>query len=360
MAGPRNDDLIMKILIFTKNWLGDVLFEVPAMKALRDNFPEAHIVALAPERCLEILNAVPYLNEVRAFDERGSERSPFAKIRFIQWLRSEKFDKVFLFHRSFTRALLAWLGNIPERIGYETPKRKRILTKAVPKPRQAMHQVDYFLVLLKWAGLNVQFGSEYQFFCTESGNKIAQEFLKTGELQEKRFVAFHIGANWGPKRWPATHFAELARRLSRHFFCSIVLTGSRKDIPIAEKIVREATQARVISLCGKTTIEALGAVFQKAAFVVSSDSGPLHIASGVGTSAVALFGPTCPLLTGPRGVGKKIVLQYVPPGYSIPWKGNKLPEGGWMEKITPEEVFKKIIQEKLWEVQKEKIFSSSH
>lgn len=350
----------MKILIFTKNWLGDVLFEVPAMKAIRENFPEARIVALAPARCLEILNAVPYLNEVRAFDERESERSLSAKLRFIQWLRSERFDKVFLFHRSFTRALLAWLGGIPERIGYETGKRKRILTKAVPKPRQAMHQVDYFLVLLKWAGLPVRFGSEYQFFYPDSDGQKARELLKKENLQGKPFIAFHIGANWEPKRWPASHFAELARRLGRHFFCPIVLTGSEKDIPTAGGIIHQAKDSNVVSLCGKTTLGVLGAVLQEAAFVVSSDSGPLHIASGVGTSVVALFGPTCPLMTGPRGTGRKIIIQHVPEGYSIPWKGNRLPPGGWMEKIMPEEVFEKVIREKLWETKSEKVFSSSH
>ena len=160
----------MKILIFAKNWLGDVLFELPAIQAIRENFPQAKITVLAPARCQEILKSVPFLDRAKVFDERKSERSIFSKVRFLLWLRREKFDKVFLFHRSLTRALLAWLGGIPERIGYETSKRKSLLTKSVPVPRQAMHQVDYFLVLLKWAGLGVKFGAEYRFF-TQPGEE---------------------------------------------------------------------------------------------------------------------------------------------------------------------------------------------
>lgn len=347
------------ILIFTKNWLGDVLFEVPAIQALRENFPEARIVALAPARCQEILQAVPFLDEVRVFDERASERSFFSKLRFILWVRRERFDKVFLFHRSFTRALLAWIGGIPERIGYETPKRRRILTKPVPTPRQILHQVDYFLVLLKWAGLRVNFGAEYQFFYRSEDEAEARRILKENELEPGTFVAFHVGANWEPKKWPRGNFSRLADLLAENFSCRIILTGSQKDEPIACEIREQAKSARLLSLCGQTSLGMLGALYRAAQFVVSGDSGPMHIASGVGTPVVALFGPTCPRMTGPRGTGKKVIIQFVPEGYPIPWKGKTLPAGGWMEKISPEEVFQKIQQENLWSQKKEKIYSSS-
>ncbi len=349
----------MKILVFTKNWLGDVLFEVPAFQALRENFPLARIVALAPERCREILETVPYLDEVRTFDERSSERSIFAKLRFIAWLRSEKFDKVFLFHRSLTRALLAWLGGIPERIGYRTAKRGRVLTRAVEPPRKLLHHVDYFLYLLKWAGLRVKFGAEYEFFYRPEDEARTSRLLETVRLERGAFVAFHIGANWEPKRWPASHFAKLADRVSQTYQCSVVLTGSEEDEVIAQEVARQCESARPISLCGKTTLGALGALYRQAAFVVSNDSGPLHIASGVGTPVVAIFGPTSPLLTGPRGTGKKAVLHFVPEGYSVPWVGKSLPAGGWIEQITPEEVFRKIEEEKLWSQRKEAISSLS-
>jgi lipopolysaccharide heptosyltransferase II len=337
----------MKILVFTKNWLGDVLFEIPALQAIRENFPQARLVVLAPSRCREILEAVPYLNEVREFDERGSQRSLWAKIRFVLWLRNEKFDKVFLFHRSFTRALLAWWGGIPERIGYRTPKRARILTRAVEPPRKAMHQVDYFLVLLKGVGLRVKFGTPYQFFYTPDDEAKAHLILEARGLERKRFIAFHIGANWEPKRWPPAHFSELADLVSENFACPVVLTGSQNDEGLAGEIIEKCRRARPISLCGKTSLGSLGALYREAAFVVSNDSGPLHIASGVGTPVVAIFGPTCPESTGPRGTGKKVVIQFVPEGFTVPWKG-KLPAEGWIERITPQSVFQRIEEEKLW------------
>lgn len=349
----------MKILVFTKNWLGDVLFEVPALQAIRKNFPEAEITTLAPARCREILSAVPFVDKIQDFDERTTQRSLFSKLRFIRRLRREKFDQVFLFHRSFTRAFLARLGGIRERIGYENPKRRWLLTRPVPLPKQALHQVDYFLVLLKWAGLRVDFGAEYQFFFRSEDEREAEKILKEEGLRPKTFAAFHVGANWEPKRWPANHFARLADRLAEAYGSRVVLTGSQEDEPVAREITEKAQRARPISLCGKTSLGVLGAFFQKAAFVVSGDSGPMHIASGVGTPVVALFGPTCPQWTGPRGRGKKIMIQYVPQGCAIPWKGREVLPGGWMEKISPEEVFRKIEEENLCPKRQEKTFSSS-
>lgn len=369
----------MKILIFTKNWLGDVLFEVPALRAIRENFPEARMVVLAPARCREILEAVPFLDEIRVFDERLSERSLYSKIRFLAWLGRERFDKVFLFHRSFTRALLAWLGGIPERIGYRTGKRGWILTKAVDPPRQAMHQADYFLLLLKWAGLRVKFGAAYEFFYRAEDELKAKKILETKGLVPHTFAAFHIGANWEPKRWPATHFARLADLVSEAFSCPVVLTGSKEDKDIAAEIERclekmgsapspvalspsggeGGVRGRVVNLVGKTSLGVLGALYQQAAFVVSSDSGPMHIASGVGTPVVALFGPTSPKWTGPRGTGKKVVIQFVPEGSLVPWRGKGLPPPRRMEPILPEEVFERIEKENLWPQKKQTVSSSS-
>ena len=349
----------MRILIFTKNWLGDVLFEIPAIQAIRENFPEARITALAPARCREILEAVPYLNDVQVFDERSSERSLSAKFRFVKRLRNEKFDKVFLFHRSFTRAFLAWLGGIPERIGYRTPKRDWILTTSVPAPAKPVHQTDYFLVLLKWAGLRVKFGSPYQFFYRAEDEAKAKSLLETNGLKENSFIAFHIGANWEPKKWPRGHFSRLADLLTETYASPIVLTGSPSDEAAAQEIIEGAQSAKPISICGKTSLGVLGAFYKRAAFLVSSDSGPLHIASGVGTRVVALFGPTCPVLTGPRGTGKIVLIQFVPKGFSVPWRGKTFPEKGWMEQIKPEAVFERIQKENLWPKQKQATFSSS-
>jgi len=127
----------------------------------------------------------------------------------------------------------------------------------------------------------------------------------------------------------------------------VVLTGASRDKPLAQKMLEHTTEHEVVSLMGQTTLGELGAIFQRARLVVSGDSGPMHIASGVGTPLVTLFGPTNPDLTGPRGVSDQVVLNHVPDGFASPWYEEELPSTGWLSHIQPEEVVE-AIEEKGW------------
>jgi ADP-heptose:LPS heptosyltransferase len=111
-----------------------------------------------------------------------------------------------------------------------------------------------------------------------------------------------------------------------------------------EEFLKDIKTARVIDLVGKTSLRVSACIYKDAVCLVTGDSGPMHIASGVGARVVSIFGPTDPDLTGPRGVGENITLQYVPSGYSVPFFGKKLPEDGWLSRITPDEVFEAVGQ----------------
>lgn len=337
----------MKILIVTKNWLGDILFEEPAIRMVRERWPDAELVCLCPPRCREILEKNPNVTRVIEFDERGAQRSIGAKFKFVLELRKNKFDKVYLFHRSKTRAFLFWLGGVRERIGYRV-KSPLFLTKAVPVPEKELHHADYFINLLEQDGFSKTQSAAYQFYFSSEDRSKALRILQQNEITEP-FVCFHLGANWEPKRWPPEHFARLATLISSRSKMAIVLTGGRQDQALARQMISSALNSHPVDLTGRTSLGELAAIFSRASFVVSGDSGPMHIASGVGTRVAAVFGPTNPDLTGPRGTGEKIILTHVPEGYSSPWygkPGEKIPQD-WLAKITPEKLFS-AIEEKGW------------
>ncbi len=331
----------MKILIFTKNWVGDMLFQMPAIDAIAARWPAAEIVCLVPARCREMLRAHPRVNRVIVFDERNEHRSWGKRLALVWELRKEKWDQAYLFHRSKTRALIALLAGARKRTGYASGRRW-LLTDPIPEPGQPLHHVDYFLNLIEKSGVEVSpEGRNYRFYFSPEDDQSARELLISNEIKPGRYVCFHLGANWEPKRWPPSHFAKLADLFSTDSGLVIVLTGAPEDKPLAESVLRGVTKARVLSLIGKTRLGVLGALFQHSAFVVSGDSGPLHIAAGAGARVVALFGPTDPALTGPRGPSEHIVLSYVPPGYHTPWYGKNLPEH-WLSNISPQAVFEAV------------------
>lgn len=299
----------MKILIFTKNWLGDVIFETPALLAIKRNFPDSKIICATVPRCEEILKKNPCVDKVVLFDERSSHKTFGAKFKFVRWLREEKFDKVFLFHRSFTRAFLTFLGGVKERVGYSTKWRGLILTKPIPDDREDKHRVYYFLDLLKKAGLKVDVDPYCEFYFSAEDDNRAAKLLSDKGLDLSRLVALNPGGNRSSKRWPTYHFARLADLLVEKYRCSLVITGHSQDDPLASDMIHATRRAKPVSLCGSTRLGDLGAVFSRCRLVISGDSGPLHIAAGVGANVLALFGPTDPRLFGPMGRGKNIILK---------------------------------------------------
>lgn len=353
-----------------KNWLGDLLFQMPVLELIHERNPNAAITCIAPERCREILEAHPAVSGFISFDEKSTHRSLFARIRLLWELqKAGPWDEGYLLHRSRSRALLLLLAGVKQRIGYR--KGRRIfLTKAIPEPLRPMHQLDYFFNFAQAAGLGAPKERVYRFFYKEEDAAEASRILKehgitiSGSHCEEpprgdvaimlfsnkialpsarndtaKYICFHLGANWEPKRWPSAHFAALADMIHKRWQYPVVVTGSKNDEPLFQEFLRQVRNAKIIGLVGKTPLRVSAVIYKRSVCLVSGDSGPMHIASGVGAPVVALFGPTDPKMTGPRGTGDKIVLQHVPDGFQIPWYGGELPAEGWLSQITPEYVF---------------------
>jgi heptosyltransferase II len=363
----------MKILVFTKNWIGDVIFEMAAIRVIRENYPKAHLIAVTTPRCVPVLEACPHVNEVISFDEKGDERSLASQIRFVWQLRSKKIDQAFLFHRSGTRARMAFLAGIPKRIGYATKGRGAFLTQSIEEPEDTLHDVRYFVDLVKQAGLKSEGDYQYDFYFSKADDEKAERLIQKNNLPKGALVAVNPGANWAPKRWPTKYYAELIQKLMREYGVQVVLTGSEDDKGIVQEIIsdvsycepREVGQSnlgsqisslpavtcngggrQIVSLCGETSICELGAFYSKCELLISNDSGPMHVGTGVGTNVIGIFGPTQPLETAPMGRGKNIVVDYAPSGVTRPWIGNVFP-GNWMEQISVDHVLQVIRKERL-------------
>lgn len=298
----------LKILIFSKNWIGDVIFQLPAIDAIKEKWPEASILYVCPPRCVEILENHPSIDKIIAFEERTIDRSWIRRLAFIAKLRRERIDMAFLFHRSFTRAALLFLAGIPERIGYADKGRSLLLSKSYPRPEGLCHQVTFFLKLLEQAG--IPSNKKYYSLPVCPGDKQQANDL-VGEAQI--LVALNPGANRTNKRWPTKHYSHLAQMLLRtNPNLTILITGASSDKTLADEILENidaSLDSRAKSLCGKTTLGSLAGVFQRCRIVVSGDSGPLHIAAASGANVIGLFGPTDPLSFAPLGCGKNIVLD---------------------------------------------------
>ncbi len=297
-----------RILIVNVNWVGDVLFSTPFIKAVRENYPESYIACLLHPRCLEMLEGNKRLNEIIIYDEEARHKSLIGKMRLVAYIRKKHFDIAFILHRSFTKALITKLAGIRERVGYATKNRSFLLTKPIEDTDQELHKVEYFLNIARACGIRLRDPS-YEFFVENSDRDFARDFMKSNGLDGSvPFIIICPGGNWDPKRWPAANFAKVSDILIQRFNAKIAIAGAEKDIKLAEHMKAMMINPPIIA-AGKTTLKQLGALMERADLVIANDTGPMHIAIAMKARTIALFGPTSPKITGPYGEGEYRVIS---------------------------------------------------
>ncbi len=297
-----------RIVIFNVNWLGDVLFSTPFIRVLRETYPQSHIAVIVVPRCGELLETNPRINELIIYRENDTHAGLAGKRRFIGALRKKGFDAAFLLHRSVTRAALMWAAGIPARIGYAEKQRGFLLTHMCEPPPKAQHKVDYFLAIARSWGIT-HAPVPCELFLTARDRERALRLNESFGLKPGgHYVLLNPGGNWAPKRWPPSHFIALGGMIWKRFHIPLVVTGAAQDRDLADAIA-DGINGTAYNCAGRTTLREYGALCESASCVVSADSGPMHIAASVKAPVVALFGPTSPELSGPRGEGEYRILR---------------------------------------------------
>ncbi len=323
-----------RILVVTPNWVGDGVFALPVFAALRRSRPDGRVAALAVPRIEGLLRRCPDVDEVIVYEERGRHAAPWGKVSLVRGLRRAGFDTAILLHGSWTRAFLCFAAGIPRRIGYPT-KRGRLLTHRVEPAGEETPRYAVYARLLTALGAAPPWPVGRLRPTVEDVRTVDR--LLASETGDPLIVV-HVGANWRMKRWPAERFGEVIAALKRRFPKLLaVIPGTGGETPLARTAARVGGEA-VRVLTGRTDLGGLIALMERAALVISADSGPLHIAACLGTPVLGLFGPTDPTLTGPRGAGKIRILRKDAGCNRAPCYHLSCPENRCMRCLTCEEV----------------------
>jgi heptosyltransferase I len=331
---------ISKILVFQLNWMGDILFSYPLLRALAGAFPEAEISCAVVPGYAQLLEGNPWVRSVIEIPEKRGFASLAGNLAFARRIRKEKFDVCFFLKPSRTKSIMAVAAGIKERIG---PRgKKAFLTTSVEVPEGKVHRADQILSLAGALGITKADGT-YEYSSTSQDKERAGIILRSAGAVKGRRVVLNPGGNWPAKRWPKEHFVELAGKILKRFNdIDVVITGAPKDICLAEEITSETGSGRCCSVAGKTDMNTLAAIFAGSELVVSADSGPLHLASAAGAATVGIFGPTSPEITGQRGKRLNVVIKK-PAECPVPCYSEKCGKGyKCMASITPEDVFRSV------------------
>jgi heptosyltransferase-2 len=252
----------------------------------------------------------PVVDDVIPFRKEGRYSKRLGELfRVIRVIQRGRFDMAILFQNAFEAALLAYLGRVPFRLGYNTDGRGFLLTHGVIRDEEVLnvHQVVYYLTLLKTMGWEAP-EKDPSLRADPRDVEKARDLLRSSGIREGDIlVGLSPGAIFGEaKRWPPERFAAIGDWAALRWGAKILVMGSRGEMDICGSLCSAMTQSS-LNLCGLTSLgEAMGVIKACESFV-TNDSGLMHVASALGVPTVAIFGSTDPVATGPRGPRTRIV-----------------------------------------------------
>jgi lipopolysaccharide heptosyltransferase II len=306
--GYSTESEVQGILVIRVDLMGDLLFSLPAVQALRKRYPEAHITLLALPYTAALAAMNPCINEIVQVDTnrirsvRGlldprTWREYWEALRLV---RARRFDLAISVYGRMG-SLCAWLSGARRTVGYSGEAYPLLLNDPVPggRHRERIHETEYAGRLARHAGARWEPDLPNLRLRAESITAARDLLAGRGVSALDPIVAIHAGSvNGSAKRWPASSWARFADDLASRARIRSVLIGSESDRPIADEVLRRSA-SDTVSLVGQTDVPTLAAVLARAKLVASGDSGPLHLATALGRPLLAVYGPTDPAIYGP-------------------------------------------------------------
>ena len=285
-----------RVVVRAPNWLGDAVMALPALAAARRAFAGRTLILAASP------SIAPLFAE--RTDAAPDEIITIDRAREVEQLRNARADAVILLPNSFGSAWTARRSGIAERWGYAASGRGPLLTRRATRPRGHVHQVEYYLALMRGLGIDAPAAGTARPSLQPSPAAQAKAdalLAAAGVDRGALLVGFAPGAAYGhAKRWPPARVAQVIEALARDGVVSI-LVGARDDRETGRAIESTLAQARVVNLIGRTTLRELVGVVARCAAFVSNDSGSMHVAAAAGVPLTAIFGPTDERATAPAG-----------------------------------------------------------
>ena len=285
----------MKILVRLPNWLGDMIMSIGFINAIHEVYPGAQISVIAKKGIDGLLEFFPSTSEAFIFskDEYPGITGAWRFGKMIH--KKEKYDLFFCLPDSFSSALMGFAAGAKKRIGYGKELRGLLLT-SIFKKQPSLHRAEEYINLLE------------QYI----NGKIKQKkiFLNIVPVLKDDHFVVNINSEASSRRLPALKAISLIAALRQRSESHIYLIGGNKDAAYTEEVFRKLPhQEGIFNMAGKTSLKELVSLMASARVVLTTDSGPAHLANATGTYTVVLFGAGNEKNTAPYNAGNRSIIR---------------------------------------------------
>jgi lipopolysaccharide heptosyltransferase II len=303
-----------RILVREVNWLGDLVMSLPALRAIRRAWPDAHVAVLVRRELAGFFDGARWIDEVIPFAIARGIRGIVDRRRVIRDIRAGSFDLAILFPTSFESALWVTMAGVPRRAGYSADARSAMLTLRALPPAAATvgHQVHFWLQMVRATVGAVGDASDFAIAADEANLIRVRTWLASRRKRaDGPLVAIAPAAAYGPaKEWPAQHFARLIDHLAEHIGTECVLVGAPGERARCEQVAATAQSGAIVA-AGETNVAELLAILAIADGFVGNDSGAMHVSAALGKPTVGIFGSTNPMRTAPMGPHARVIWHHL-------------------------------------------------
>ena len=292
-----------RILVRAPNPLGDAVMATPLLRCLRRNWPRARITVVATPAGAETYRGLDSVDAIDVLGRGGADRGPLGLWRAARRLRSERFDLAIVCPNSHSAALHAFLAGARRRAGWSYNGRGFLLTDPlVPEKRGVAKRVpvpmtDYYLALARHLGAEVT-DERPELRTTPDGEEEALRLLAAGGWREGDGLAgLGVGSSFGPsKLWTPEAFAAVGDALAERGMRPVLLFGPGEE-PVARAVVERMKARPAVDAGSALGLAAIKSLVRRLRVLVTTDTGPRHLAVAFGVPAVVIMGPTDPAYT---------------------------------------------------------------
>ncbi|MFA5156209.1 MAG: glycosyltransferase family 9 protein [Candidatus Omnitrophota bacterium] len=303
---PLNSKTIKNILVCRNDRFGEFLLNIPAMRALKETFPDAKIIAITDPYVKELAGCIPFIDEIICWNAKP--HSFIERLKLIAALRKKHFDIAVILNPTGEMHMLTALAGIPVRLGYDR-KCGFLLTHRLKdrKHLEEKHEIAYNLDLVSLIGAKTN-NLDLSLSINDDIIKQSMNLLELANVNpegrsDNILAAIHPWTSDPVKKWPTANFLQLAQSLAQDPRLTVLIIGGKEEEDNAG--IFKNAHSRIIDLTGKTSLTRLAAVLQRCALLISCDSGPVHLATAVKIPVLAIFRNDLPgksaLRWGPAG-----------------------------------------------------------
>jgi len=294
------------LLIVLLGAIGDVVRAFPLVTQISENYPDCMITWAVESPSLEIVKCHPEVNRIVEYRRKDGI---FAYLKFIKELRSESYDVSIDLQRHFKSGMTTFFANASMRIGFNKKNSREanylFQTDTIDPVEHFSDKVEQYMKFCEKLGFTASEKREHllesspeEIFAFEKKLKDIAESQGVIIVPKEKRALFLIGSTWKTREWGADYYAKLSESLMENYQIQSYLVGSSKDSQLAGEILK-SSRVPIINLLGHTSLREYKTLCAISALGVGSDSGPLHIASGVGLPVISLWGPTSPTRSRP-------------------------------------------------------------